>query len=126
MQHHDKRRHPWAALGVRTNVPDMRLPVLDDAQQSDVINVLRPLDPLARDAFLNGLAQLLQGRTQVGSGELHRLLVDLQREHFSYPRDTSRPTHSNSLAHRDDPAALKTLGLAHPPESTSYRPRTRK
>jgi hypothetical protein len=104
----------------------MQLPVLDDAQQSDVINVLRPLDPLARDAFLNGLAQLLQGRTQVGSGELHRLLVDLQREHFRYPRDTLRPTHSNSPAHRKDRIALKTLGLAHPPEADSYRPRPRK
>jgi hypothetical protein len=123
MQYHDKRRHPWAALGVRSNVPDMQLPVLDDAQQSDVINVLRPLDPLARDAFLNSLARLLQGRSQVGSGELHRLLVDLQREHFRYPRDTSRPTHSNSLAHRNDPTTLKTLGLTHGPETDSYRPR---
>jgi len=104
----------------------MTLPVLDDAQQIAVIDAMRPLGALERDAFLNALEHLLNGRTEVGPGELFKLLRSLQKEIFKYPKVGPDVSHSNSLAHRTDARALKKLGCTRPPESGPYRRRPRK
>src|SRR5262245_37208811 len=59
---------------------------LSDEQVSAIINATRPLNPLDRSAFLQALAAALRGHSEVGSGELHRLLATLQRSHFKPPQ----------------------------------------
>ena len=60
---------------------------LSDKQQLAVINVTRPLQAGKKTAFLTALQDQLAGRTEVGDGELHRTLKDLQRQHFRPPAD---------------------------------------
>jgi len=52
---------------------------------SSVLNATNALDRLQKDAFLAALAHLLEGRNEIGDGELCRTLRDLQREHFRPP-----------------------------------------
>jgi hypothetical protein len=66
---------------------------LTEHQQSLVLNALRPLDRLQREALLSGLSHHFGDRSEIGDGELFRLLRDLQREHFKYPKMTSGPNH---------------------------------
>jgi hypothetical protein len=58
---------------------------LSDQQVQAVTNVTRPLQAWERSAFLQALAQLFAGRSEVGDGELGRALRELQREHFTPP-----------------------------------------
>jgi hypothetical protein len=67
--------------------------ILTEHQQSLVLNAVRPLDRPQREALLDGLTHRIGDRSEIGDGELFRLLRDLQREHFQYPRMTGGPNH---------------------------------
>jgi hypothetical protein len=84
------------------------LPTLDDAQQVAILNAMRPLGPHEREAFLSALTHLLSGKPEIGPGELHRTLVDLQRECFAYPL-LAHSTHVTPTRGRADNSALKEL-----------------
>ena len=58
---------------------------LTDAQLGAVMRACKPLQPLERRTFLEGVADRLQGYREIGDGALHRLLMELQRQHFSPP-----------------------------------------
>lgn len=62
---------------------------LTDPQLAAVMRVCRPLQPLERRAFLEALADRLQGHREIGDGALHRVLTELQRQHFRPPLDTA-------------------------------------
>ena len=63
---------------------------ITERQQSAVLNATNALERLQKDAFLAALAHLLEGRNEIGDGELYRTLRDLQREHFRPPDLGSR------------------------------------
>jgi hypothetical protein len=44
-----------------------------------------PLMPPDRSAFLSSVAHYFAGRTEIGDGELHRAIAELQREYFRAP-----------------------------------------
>jgi len=50
-----------------------------------LIDLMRPLSPEARIVFLEKIAVELQGRDDVGVGELHRLARAIWREVFDPP-----------------------------------------
>jgi recombinational DNA repair protein RecR len=62
---------------------------LTEQQELAVINAARPLAPIEQKAFLMALYYILHGllanRSEVGDGELSRLLRELQRKHFRPP-----------------------------------------
>ena len=59
---------------------------LTDAQLTAITNVVRPLPPDERSAFMAQLfEQLIHHRHDVGDGELHRLVRDLQHRYFTPP-----------------------------------------
>ena len=62
---------------------------LTDRQLAASAAAAHPLQPRARRAFLEEVAQLLQSKPELGDGSLHRLLVVLQRKHYDSP-DLSR------------------------------------
>ena len=66
-------------------------PRLTDRQQSAVLNAANPLEGCQRDAFMIALALLLNNRSEIGDGELFRILRELQREHYDFPRMTAEP-----------------------------------
>ena len=59
--------------------------VLSDRQQKAVLDATFALDELQRHAFLGSLTLLLADRTEIGDGELFRILRELQRAHFHFP-----------------------------------------
>jgi hypothetical protein len=58
---------------------------LTDAQTTAIVHATRPLQGHERAAFLAAPEALLADRTEIGDGELHRALRDLQRKHFRPP-----------------------------------------
>jgi hypothetical protein len=62
--------------------------VLTEAQLDAVARAEYPLQPHQRIAFRSALERWLADRPAVGDGELHRMLVQLQRQHFHYPDKT--------------------------------------
>jgi hypothetical protein len=62
---------------------------LNDQQQTAVLNAARPLAPAERSAFMAGLAKQLADRREIGDGELHRVIRELQRQYFRPPKDTA-------------------------------------
>lgn len=48
-----------------------------DDQLSEIFRLTKPLAPACRNTFLQLLAAELQGRTEVGDGELYRLARDI-------------------------------------------------
>ena len=73
-------KFPQSETSTRGNLME-----LTERQQSAVLNATNALDRLQKDAFLAALAHLLEGRNEIGDGELCRTLRDLQREHFRPP-----------------------------------------
>jgi hypothetical protein len=61
--------------------------VLTAAQREAVLTACSHLHPLQANALLRGLAWWLRGRTEVGSGELHRIVASLMREQMSAPAE---------------------------------------
>jgi hypothetical protein len=68
-------------------------PMTLSEQQLDAIHrASRPLAPAARDQFLQALAERLSSLDhEVGDGELHRIIVELQRAHFDPPLSGYEP-----------------------------------
>jgi hypothetical protein len=58
---------------------------LTNVQELAVIHATRPLQANERTAFMNALEAHFAGRNDVGDGELHRSLRDLQRKYFRPP-----------------------------------------
>ena len=58
---------------------------LTEQQSLAVIHATRPLQSHERTALLAALEAMLAGRSDVGDGELSRLLRELQRKHFHPP-----------------------------------------
>jgi hypothetical protein len=62
--------------------------LLTDLQVSAITNAARPLPP-ERAAFMAALLEaLLMRRDELGDGELHRTLRELQRRQFRPPAET--------------------------------------
>ena len=59
--------------------------ILTEPQTLAIIHASRPLAPVERGAFLTALQGLLAGRHDIGDGELHRVIRDLQRQYFRPP-----------------------------------------
>jgi hypothetical protein len=57
-----------------------RMVRLSDSELTQVFDAARPLLPAVRDEFLAEVAKALEGK-DVGGGELHRLLRDVQRRY---------------------------------------------
>ena len=53
---------------------------------ANVPSMSRPQQATERTAFMTALETLLADRTEIGDGELHRALRDLQRKYFKPPR----------------------------------------
>jgi hypothetical protein len=58
---------------------------LSDDELDAVFAACRPLQPAARDAFLQDLADALQCYPEVGPGILHPTIVTLQKRYFDPP-----------------------------------------
>jgi hypothetical protein len=54
-----------------------------------VIHAARPLQAGERILFMAALEPLLADRHEVGDGELGCILRDLQKKHFTPPRETT-------------------------------------
>jgi hypothetical protein len=61
---------------------------LTDAQITTVMQLVRPLLPDQRTAFVELLAAKLNGCREIGDGTLYQVCRDLQRELFSPPLET--------------------------------------
>ena len=59
-------------------------PRLTDRQQSAVLRTANPLERYQREAFMTALSLLLNNRSEIGDGELFRILRELQREHYDF------------------------------------------
>jgi hypothetical protein len=56
-----------------------------DAQLKAIQTAATPLDRFIRSAFLESVAIYFRDRDEIGDGELHRCLKELQREFINYP-----------------------------------------
>lgn len=55
-----------------------------DAQLTAIFHLTKPLQPACRDAFLQILARELQGRADVGDGELFRVAREIIRSNHLF------------------------------------------
>jgi hypothetical protein len=58
---------------------------LTDAELSAVMTAAQPLEPAARNAFLQDVAAALEGCAVIGPGVVHRICSEIQRRHFDAP-----------------------------------------
>jgi hypothetical protein len=58
---------------------------LTDAQLTAVFEAARPLAVRDRDAFLQAVAEALQGRREIGDGDVHRAVKVAQRQFWDPP-----------------------------------------
>jgi hypothetical protein len=58
---------------------------LTDAQLTAVFEAARPLAVRDRDAFLQTVAEALQGRREIGDGDVHRAICVAQRRFYDPP-----------------------------------------
>jgi hypothetical protein len=63
---------------------------LTDQQISAIMAAARPLERGHREAFLEEVAAMLQKYPEVGDGQLHQLLREVQRKHFDAPLSTAQ------------------------------------
>jgi hypothetical protein len=61
---------------------------LTDSELDAIMTACQPLAPERRNAFLQQVASLLRGYVEVGPGTVHRVVVQVQREHFDPPLET--------------------------------------
>jgi hypothetical protein len=62
---------------------------LTEPQTLAIIHASRPLAPTERGAFLEALQSQLAKHSEIGDGQLHRLIRDLQRQYFRPSATTS-------------------------------------
>jgi hypothetical protein len=58
-----------------------------DEQMARIEDACRALDRISRVAFIESVGIYFRGRNEVGDGELHRAIAELQREHVVPPRN---------------------------------------
>jgi hypothetical protein len=58
---------------------------LSESELEAVYSAAAPIDVDRRDEFLRSVATALEGRAQVGPGDVHRAIVEAQRTHCKYP-----------------------------------------
>jgi hypothetical protein len=58
---------------------------LSDEQLDAVLRAARPLRVEDRDAFLQDVAAALQGRSEIGDGDIHRAVQAAQRKFWDPP-----------------------------------------
>ena len=58
---------------------------LTDSQITTIMQLVRPLLPAQRTAFLELLAAKLNGKREIGEGELYQICRELQRQYFDPP-----------------------------------------
>lgn len=56
---------------------------LTDSQVTAIMQLARPLEPQQRITFFEMVAASLNGRSEIGDGELHRLCRELQARYFA-------------------------------------------
>ena len=61
---------------------------LSDQQLNAILAAATPLDPRARSAFLADVAQEISRHPILGDGLLHRVIMQVQKKHFSPPLET--------------------------------------
>jgi hypothetical protein len=63
-----------------------------------IMRAASPLEPLDRNRFLEEMAHKLAARPDIGSGSLHRLIMEVQRKHFTPPVEAGNhaPKHRGS------------------------------
>jgi hypothetical protein len=61
------------------------MPALTSEQEIAIIHAAKPLQADERTAFMAGLTTWLNGRAEVGDGELGRELRELQKMYFQPP-----------------------------------------
>jgi hypothetical protein len=66
---------------------------LTDAQLDAILAAARPLAVGDRDAFLQDVAAALQGRSELGDGDVYRAIADVQRRHHDPPLMDHLPQH---------------------------------
>jgi hypothetical protein len=66
---------------------------LTDDQMGAVFAAARPLRVADRDAFLQEVAAALQGRSEIGDGDVYRAIADVQRRHHDPPLMDHLPQH---------------------------------
>ena len=60
-----------------------------EPQSLAIIHASRPLQPQDRAKFLDELQGRLIDRSEIGDGELHRVLRELQRKYLRPPEQTA-------------------------------------
>jgi hypothetical protein len=73
---------------------------LTDSQLDAVLAAARPLRVADRDAFLQDVAAALQGRSEIGDGDVYRAIADVQRRHHDPPLMDHQPTVRRVLSAR--------------------------
>jgi hypothetical protein len=63
---------------------------LTDAQLTAVFEAARPLAVRDRDAFLQAVAEALQGHREIGDGDVHRVVKAAQRRFWDPPQFDER------------------------------------
>jgi hypothetical protein len=58
---------------------------LSDEQLTTIMQLSRPLQPAQRVAFFEMLVAKLNGRGEIGDGQLFQICRELQRQYFSPP-----------------------------------------
>jgi hypothetical protein len=71
---------------------------LSDEQLDAVFRAARPLRVADRDAFLQEVAAALQGHSEIGDGDVYRVLADVQRRHHDPPLMDHVPQHRKAAA----------------------------
>jgi hypothetical protein len=59
---------------------------LSDEQLDAVFRAARPLRVADRDAFLQEVAAALQGRSEIGDGDVYRAIAEVQRKFWDPPQ----------------------------------------
>ena len=60
---------------------------LTDEQLDAIFRAARPLPVGDRDAFLQDVPAALQGRSEIGNGDVYRAIREAQRQHRDLPLD---------------------------------------
>jgi hypothetical protein len=71
---------------------------LTDAQLSAVFEAAHPLAVQDRDAFLQAVAEVLQGRQEIGDGDVHRAVMAAQRRFYDPPELDERSVPHHRMA----------------------------
>jgi hypothetical protein len=77
---------------------------LTDAQLTAVMTAAAPLHPRFRGEFLQEVANELARLPEVGDGNLHRILGQVQRKHHEPPRESGNHTAPRHLGSKRRPS----------------------